>query len=123
VDHYLARAAHRFGARRYRLTPEARAALAVHDGPGNDRELRNALAAAAFCPRRTGRIDRDDLPTEIAGATGGPAASLPERIETLERHEILLALRRARGNKTVAAQALKVSRKGLLDRLHRLGIE
>jgi len=123
VEHFLAVSRSRFRARKYRLAKDARAALATYEWPGNVRELRNVLEAAAFFTRRTGVIDVDDLPPEIAGRRGGPAVSLTERIETLERREIQLALRRARGMKALAARMLGVSRKGLLDRLRRLGME
>jgi transcriptional regulator with GAF, ATPase, and Fis domain len=41
----------------------------------------------------------------------------------MERSEIDLALKKAGGNKAEAARILGVSRKGLLDRLRRLGLE
>ena len=62
---------------------------------------------------------------EPTGAIGCSVVdmSLAGQIARLERREIERALRQAKGVKTDAARILGVSRKGLLDRLRRLGME
>ncbi|MFN8179699.1 MAG: sigma 54-interacting transcriptional regulator [bacterium] len=113
----------RFGTRRTRITKEAMRALAAYRWPGNVRELKNVLESAAFFARKDGVIRLEHLPPEIHNPQERIAsATLPERIEQLERREIEDALRRTEGNKAEAARHLGVSRKGLLDRLRRLRI-
>ena len=48
---------------------------------------------------------------------------LTQQIEALEKREIQRALDRAEGNKAQAARILGVTRKGLGDRLRRLGLD
>lgn len=80
-----------------------------HDWPGNVRELKNA--ADRFCLG----LDREQPP-----ATAGlPAQSLSERVDQFERRLIEEELRRADGQVTKAAEALKIPRKTLYDKLQR----
>jgi transcriptional regulator with GAF, ATPase, and Fis domain len=64
------------------------------------------------------------LPEDLhAAAVDEEATTLPARIAAFERSHIVDAMRCANGVKTEAARLLGVSRKGLLDRLRRLGLE
>ncbi len=122
--HFLDGCRGRFGRRRYEVSPEAMAGLLAYPWPGNVRELRNVVESAAFRARDAGRIAPEHLPEEIVAlVASAAAASLPEQVDELERREIRKALTKAEGNKTLAAQLLGVSRKGLLDRIRRLGME
>ena len=47
---------------------------------------------------------------------------MPDAVEALERRMIAEALRESGGNKQKAAQALGLSRQGLIKKLKRLGI-
>jgi DNA-binding NtrC family response regulator len=124
VRHYLDACAGRFGADHYDVSREAMRALVAYHWPGNVRELKNVLESAAFFARVGGVIEPTHLPPEIADALGHPGrVSLPARIEQLERNQIELALKKSKGNKADAARMLGVSRKGLLDRLRRLGFD
>jgi transcriptional regulator with PAS, ATPase and Fis domain len=122
--HFLQRCAQRFGVVGLEISSEAEALLASYDWPGNVRELKNVIEAATFYARESGVVQPIHLPREIRHP-GRPLkdASLPGRIEELERSEILAALEEAKGVKTEAARILGVSRKGLNDRLRRLGLE
>ena len=61
-------------------------------------------------------------PMENAVETPRPLKSLPDAVEALERRMIAEALRDSGGNKQKAAQALGLSRQGLIKKLKRLGI-
>jgi len=58
------------------LTRHAKQALRQHLWPGNIRELRNVVRAAAVMKQR-GLIDVDDLPPDVLGRGGGSAHFLP----------------------------------------------
>ncbi len=48
---------------------------------------------------------------------------MPDAVETLERGMILDALRRARGNKTKAAEVLGISRRNLIRKVQAYGLD
>lgn len=109
------------------LTPRALALLQAHTWPGNLRELRAALVSAGA--RATGRsVDVPDLPAYLQRGPAQPAnvseATLPlDRIlEQVERRLIGLALAKARGNKSRAAEILAVWRPRLHRRMEALGM-
>jgi transcriptional regulator with PAS, ATPase and Fis domain len=60
--------------------------------------------------------------TENAPETSRSLKSLPDAVEALERRMIAEALRESGGNKQKAAQALGLSRQGLIKKLKRLEI-
>jgi len=112
------------------LTPQASELLRAYAWPGNLRELYAALQSA--CQRTTSdRIDAPQLPAPLRltvrlGETPQPvserAIRLDEILEEAERRLILLALRRARGNRSQAAELLSIWRPRLLRRMEALGI-
>jgi DNA-binding NtrC family response regulator len=110
----------------YEILPGVSAALAAYQWPGNVRELKNVVESCAFFAREMGVVRIEHLPPEIR--EGAPpenplADTLPARIAAFERKHIIAAMKKADGVKTEAARILGVSRKGLNDRLHRLGLE
>jgi transcriptional regulator with PAS, ATPase and Fis domain len=106
------------------LSEPVESALLAYEWPGNVRELKNVIESAAFLARHHGTIEVRHLPRGFQSAdVAGRGGTLPELIEGLERRQIRAALRKAKGVKTDAAKALGVSRKGLSDRLRRLGLE
>jgi transcriptional regulator with PAS, ATPase and Fis domain len=116
------------GAPRPHVTPEAMGVLRRHSWPGNIRELENALrAASAFAG--TGDIAPEHLPPDVFAAARPPAAPdalarAPERYSAptepdREVEMIRQALDDARGNKTVAARRLGMSRSTLWAKLQR----
>jgi transcriptional regulator with PAS, ATPase and Fis domain len=100
---------------------------ATHSWPGNVRELRDVLAGAVVSG--VGTITRDHLPYELklrAGMVANlPAASLKLApiLEAVEKRLIVLALRKAGGNATKAADLLGIWRARLLRRVEALGIK
>jgi two-component system response regulator AtoC len=97
------------------FAPGVFAALEAHDWPGNVRELRNAVERAVVlahgAPIELGHLQLDDH------ATSPPAAALTTELQSLERSRIVDALERARGNQTLAAEMLGVSRRTLINRI------
>ncbi len=109
-----------------RLSPEAETALMHHPWPGNLRELRHEMQRATVMARSP-----EILPTDLSFAnTSQPQIqsqsqpqTLQEKLEALERHEIQKALQQAAGNRTHAADALGLSRQGLLNKITRYNLE
>jgi transcriptional regulator with PAS, ATPase and Fis domain len=123
----LAQIAERTGMPQREISSEALAALATHEWPGNIRELRNVLEKAVMSTERR-RLEAQDL-TGVLPSLGRPEALAPGATHTLaravaeaERAAILAALEGARGNKSLAAQRLGISRATLYEKLQQLGI-
>ncbi len=127
VERLLERAATAAEKRVTALTPAAWDVLRAHAWPGNLAELYAVLAGA--CGRTTGeRIDAPDLPLYLRlgpRPTKEEERPLPLKklLEEAERRLIGLALRRAGGNKSRAAELLAVWRPLLLRRMAALDID
>jgi DNA-binding NtrC family response regulator len=104
--------------------------------PGNVRELENAcerMVQTCLCESvRVGCVpatilfskNGDDQPTPAIAPPDQPAAvSLDDRLREVETNLISWALRLTRGNKSKAAELLKIKRSTLGDRIKRLGLE
>jgi len=98
------------------IAPEALAALADYDFPGNQTEL-EGIMERALSACGVGRVTLDALPPLPAG--GATAGSFVDQ----EREILRRAMERAGGNKTRAARALGLKRTTLIDKLRRLGLE
>lgn len=100
------------------FTPEALEMLEKHHWSGNLRELRNMVRRVVlFASGEV--ITVDDLPVFGQPTVGDNLALQPSN----EKEQIENALRIARGNKTLAAQLLKIDRKTLYNKIHQLGIK
>jgi transcriptional regulator with PAS, ATPase and Fis domain len=112
------------------LAAETWDVLRAYAWPANLSELYEVLQSAAS--RATGhRLEPADLPSGLRVSvrleqTAGPESSRPlsldHLLEQAERRLILLALRRAQGNRSRAAQLLSIWRPRLLRRIEALGI-
>jgi transcriptional regulator with AAA-type ATPase domain len=126
VEGLLERAGAAAGRRVTALAPAAWEVLRSYPWPGNIAELYAVLVGA--CGRAAGeRIDATDLPLFLRlGSKPAAAADRPlplkELLEGAERRLIELALRRAGGNKSRAAELLAVWRPLLLRRMSALGV-
>jgi PAS domain S-box-containing protein len=100
------------------INPEAMNLLLEYHWPGNVRELRSAIEFAMIRCKGP-RIEPEDLPPEVAEF---PLSPLPAAAPEDERQRMLQALQRAKGNRTVAAQILGVSRATFYRRLAELDI-
>jgi DNA-binding NtrC family response regulator len=125
AEHFLAR--HATG-RALTLSEDALRALDHHDWSGNVRELDNRLQRAALVSDG-GSIRVQDLGLDESALAAEPAparVSAPPSSGTLsdvEREAIEVALGRAQGVVSRAANELGLSRQALYRRMERLGIE
>jgi DNA-binding NtrC family response regulator len=128
VEHFLDAFAQAHGVARPTLLSTAQRALEAHPWPGNVRELANVVERlVVLSPGEqlgAGAVDR-----ELGGAKtddGAPPApgelSLQGQVQASERAAIQHALARARGNRSVAARLLGISRRTLYNKLAELGM-
>jgi DNA-binding NtrC family response regulator len=96
--------------------------------PGNVRELENLIERLAIFAA-TDEISAEEVECErsrrgeTTSAPEKPAASLPGKLQDMERQEILRVLRESRGNKSLAARKLGIERKTLYEKARRLAID
>jgi len=141
AEHFLRKYARRNARAATSLSSDAKTALLGYDFPGNAHELENVIERAAilargdeiqaehlaFGPRHTTARAPAKKPEESTGtaeaASPEGARALDERLDDLERNELLLALARCNGNKAEVARSLGIQRTTLYYRLKRLGID
>jgi DNA-binding NtrC family response regulator len=128
ANHFLTIASTRLK-RQLKFAPETMDALIRHDWPGNVRELENTVERMAILsPDDT--IAPVHLPPRVQQAGAMPQGvtkpSLPEEgidlqdaLDAIEERLIAEALRRADGNKTLAARLLGLNRTTLIEKLKR----
>lgn len=122
-------------AKQYRLspkgfTPEAFEALCSWKWPGNVRELENTIERLLLLSDKS-EIDLGDLPerfgeiVEPGTRERGPqsGATLPERVDELERQLLSEALSAAGGNQSEAARRLGIHERTLRYKLRKLGVK
>jgi two-component system, NtrC family, response regulator HydG len=100
------------------FSTEALVLLEKHHWSGNLRELRNMVRRMVLFASKD-IITPEDIPAFVAAPAIEDLALYPEN----ERAQIENALHKARGNKTVAAQLLKIDRKTLYNKMHFYGIK
>ncbi|MGC4123197.1 MAG: helix-turn-helix domain-containing protein [Myxococcales bacterium] len=132
AERFLSKLSTALGRRAQGFTDEARAALKACPWPGNARQVANALERALVLKPDSGPIGLTDLPPEVvapepaAAATGvkaDAARTLGDLVKALEKEQIGLALRRARGVKSAAADALGISRPTLDRKIEEYAID
>jgi DNA-binding NtrC family response regulator len=141
MEHFLAKSCPR-GQPVPSVTPAIRRAFVRYSWPGNIRELEN-LCERIVLSQGCGPLTADCVPEyilacasaiedegEFLPAPPGPVVpfaaepiSLDARLRDLECSLILWALRTSGGNKSKAAQLLKLSRSTLRDRITRCGLD
>ncbi|HEX2570480.1 MAG TPA: sigma-54 dependent transcriptional regulator [Polyangia bacterium] len=136
ATHFLNQCAHLcVDGRAKRLSEGALEALLRASWPGNLRQLRHEMQRATVLAGDDPEIDAEDFSAAVAapvgaaarprGATSGSpeeATTLQEKVEALERREIAAALTRHGGNRSRTAEALGLSRQGLLKKMERYGL-
>ena len=109
------------------MSPELLGILHSYAWPGNVRELRNVLERAVAMARGDVLLP-EHLPPHLlravpdAGKEATPGSLASVKAEA-ERAAILAALKASRGNKTKAADLLRIHRVKLYEKMKRHGIE
>ena len=99
-----------------RFSPEALSVLKNYYWSGNLRELRNVVRRVVLFA--TGDLITEDLLPVLRSTKTEDLSLRPQN----EKQQIETALHKANGNKTLAAQLLKIDRKTLYNKMHQYGI-
>jgi DNA-binding NtrC family response regulator len=107
------------------LSEGAQSAVLRHLWPGNLRELRFEMQRASVLAGQRREILETDLVFVDEGQVSrdSEARTLQQRVEEVERQEIRAALIRFDNNRTRAAEALGLSRQGLLKKMARYALD
>ena len=120
-EHMLARLAAVHGRDGASLSEAARSALERYDWPGNIRELKNAIERGLVFGKGTA-LSPEDLPEGIRAADSGTVAGM-RSLEEMEREVIQKTLEGTHYKITRAAEILGISRKTLLDKRKKYGLQ
>ena len=121
AEHMLARLAAVHGRDAAALSEAGRQALQNYDWPGNIRELKNAIERALIFGKNA-TLSPEDLPESIRAADSGVAAGM-RSLEDIEREAIQKTLDGTHYKITRAAEILGISRKTLLDKRKKYGLQ
>jgi DNA-binding NtrC family response regulator len=126
VEHFLKKHERNYGKAVTGVEPQAMDALVKYSWPGNVRELEN-LVEMLLAYGKSSLVRLSDLPERIfdSGSPAKPGA-LGDQVFTLkeaERQLIVNALAKSKGNKSLAAHMLGISRKSLYKKLVDYGIQ
>lgn len=128
VDHFIAKHSERQHLAAISLEDETMEALKRYNWPGNVRELENGIERLVVLGRGK-PIGIEQLPAEIRQkrtAISNLRLALPDEgisLEEVEREILLQALEKHNWNQTRAAKYLDVSRKTLIYRMEKFGLE
>jgi transcriptional regulator with PAS, ATPase and Fis domain len=122
VHDFVRRAAARVKRDVQTVSPEAMTALMNYDWPGNVRELAHATERAVIVARGAS-IRVRELPPEVAEKRRDRVSTDNLDLQAQERVLIERALKRFRGNRQQAAEALKISAVTLWRKMKRYGLE
>ena len=96
--------------------------LKVHQWPGNVRELKNAVERAVIvCENNS--ISINDLKTGSAEETDDLSPAGKGKLSDLEREQIISALRRFNGHRSLTADFLGINRKTLREKILKYNIK
>jgi two-component system response regulator AtoC len=127
VETFMADACHRNGREPLSVEADAMRLLVNHQWPGNVRELKHVIERAVLTT--TGpELEASRFFADLLGTPAAPTAvSLGDEkagaVRFLERARILEALRRAQGNRSEAARALKISRANFYNKLQKYKVD
>ena len=123
IAHFLEKFCRRDSLPPKRLRPGAEAELMSRPWPGNIRELENAVEIAVIRSQDREEVDIIDFPPTrnlFASPSVAAAACAPDfkgMVTQFEKDLILKVLERTRGNKSQAAQILRLKRTTLIEKL------
>jgi Response regulator containing CheY-like receiver, AAA-type ATPase, and DNA-binding domains len=123
AEHFLASLAALHRKPAMQLSEPAARMLPGHSWPGNFRELRNAIERGIVFSK-TDKLEPDDFPDHVR-ANAGNAAFLAglRSLEDLEREAIRRTLEATRYHITQSAGILGISRKTLLEKRKKYGLQ
>lgn len=120
--HFLKQANAELGKDVKRISNEALDIMKQYQWDGNLRELRNVIRRATLFSENN-EISADNLPVLKNKTQKAPEVEDMALQPGDEKEQILAALKKARGNKTVAAKLLQIDRKTLYNKMHLYGID
>lgn len=122
VHHFLEKYSRLNGRPLRELSPKAMKALLDYHWPGNVRELENVIHRAVLFSRGE-RIEERDLRLEREALTEEGHRTLSDlNLREAEKRLIVLALERAKGNRTEAARLLGVSVRTVRNKIKEYGL-
>lgn len=121
AHYFLIQADEELGKEVKRISAEAIDILKQHRWDGNLRELRNVIRRATLFAE-TDEITVENLPVLTSRRQREEDNDMALQPGD-EKEQILNALRKARGNKTVAAKLLQIDRKTLYNKMHLYGMD
>ncbi len=128
AQHYLKIFEQRMSRETAGFAPEVLHALENYDWPGNVRELENEIERLVTLAEPEQRLQFEHLSPKFRRAAAQASTSpqrparLREAVDVLEREMIAEALVKFHNNKSRVAQALGLSRLGLMQKMERLGL-
>jgi DNA-binding NtrC family response regulator len=121
ATYFLHRAAEMNRRPRMEFGPAVNAAFEGYSWPGNVQELRNVIERAVL-NTNAHELNLMDLPQPVRDSAAG-AIRTKMSLEDIERNYISEILEHTRGKKTLAARILGISRKTLLEKRKRYGLD
>ncbi len=123
AEHLLARLAAVHGRPNAALSPAAKEVLQAYSWPGNVRELKNVIERALIFSKQDG-LEPEDFPESVRAAARGTGHTAHLRsLEEVERECILATLEATHYKITRAAEILGISRKTLLEKRKKYGLD
>jgi DNA-binding NtrC family response regulator len=123
AEHFVATLAAIHNRDAVQLSEPARRVIAAYSWPGNLRELRNAIERAIIFSK-IAELQAEDFPDNIRAAAGGAALLSGLRsLEAFEREAIVQTLEATRYHITKSAEILGISRKTLLEKRKKYGMQ
>ncbi|HXJ46879.1 MAG TPA: sigma-54 dependent transcriptional regulator, partial [Candidatus Dormibacteraeota bacterium] len=123
ADHLLAALCIIHHRENWTLSDALRRLLAAYSWPGNIRELRNALERGIVFGKGP-ELTPEDFPENVRAASGGTAVLSGLRsLEQIERDVILQTLEATRYHISKSAEILGISRKTLLEKRKKYGLQ
>jgi transcriptional regulator with PAS, ATPase and Fis domain len=113
------------------IDPTAQELLIRYPWPGNVRELENEIERGHILAGEGGNISvrclspriRESIETKIDNKAVANPVTLKQAIEQIEKSMIQDALDNCSGNRSIAARRLGLSRQGLLNKIHKFGVD
>ncbi len=127
IDNALKRLKSQFGNEDLAIAPDAMERLCQYSWPGNIRQLQHEIQRAAMLADDESQITFQDFSPEVKSALSDAAESSPgilrQAVDKLEADLIRKTLDENRGNILQTSKVLGLTRKGLREKMLRLGLK